>query len=207
MGSAAVQHLEAALRAKRLDGTLARSWEAAVRSSTGQPVVDRVLHGGWRRGEISEIVGPRSSGRTSLLVSTLAAATERGEIVGLIDACDAFDPVSAAAVGLDLSRVLWVRGPTVSLAASGQTMRETIVRRAIRAFDLILRAGGFGIVALDVADLPARWLRQLPMTTWLRLAHANEGRDTVGLVVGESPLGRSARGVSARLSATARWTG
>src|SRR5262249_59488899 len=73
--------------------------------------------------------------------------------------------------------------------------------------DLSVRAGGFSIVALDVADVPARHLRALPWTTWLRLSHANEGRDTVCLLVGESPMGKSARGTSVHLEAARRWTG
>src|SRR5262249_27396193 len=75
------------------------------------------------------------------------------------------------------------------------------------AVDLIVRAGGFSIVALDVADVPARHLRALPWTTWLRLSHANEGRDTVCLLVGESPMGKSARGTSVHFEAARCWTG
>jgi hypothetical protein len=176
-------------------------------ATTGQISLDRALGGGWRRGEISELVGARSSGRTSLLVTTLSAATDRGDIVGLVDACDCFDPAGAAACGLDLSRVLWIRGPSVTAEFCGRPLIETVVRRAIRAFDLLLRAGGFGIAVLDVADVPARWLRSVPMTTWLRMAHANEGRDTVGLMLGEAPMGRSARGATVRVQATSRWTG
>jgi hypothetical protein len=82
-----------------------------------------------------------------------------------------------------------------------------VVHRAVRAFDLIVRAGGFGVVALDVADVPARWLRALPLATWMRIARVNEGRDTVCLLVGEAPMSRSARGVSVRLTANGRWTG
>ena len=63
------------------------------------------------------------------------------------------------------------------------------------------------MVALDVADVPARHLRALPWTTWLRLSHANEGRESVCLLVGESPMGKSPRGISVHLEAARRWTG
>ena len=63
------------------------------------------------------------------------------------------------------------------------------------------------MVALDAADVPSRHLRALPWTTWLRLSHANEGRDSVCLLVGESPMGKSPRGISVHLEAARRWTG
>ena len=71
----------------------------------------------------------------------------------------------------------------------------------------MVRAGGFGIVALDLADVPAAILGRVPVTSWLRLAHANEGRDTVCLLLADHPVARSPRGVSVRLTATPRWRG
>jgi hypothetical protein len=156
---------------------------------------------------VSELVGARSTGRTSVLWATLAAATARGEVVGLVDAVDRFDPASAAGAGVDLARVLWVRGPNLTVELARPAVIERAVHQAIRALDLIMRAGGFSIVALDVADVPARHLRALPWTTWLRLAHTNEGRDAVCLLVGESAMGKSARGTSVHLQAECRWTG
>jgi len=209
MKSSAISRLEALLQQKQLDRTLTsvRPEPLSRSASTGLAELDAMIGGGWRRGEVSELVGARSSGRTSLLIASLAAATDRGEVVGLIDAVDRFDPGSAAAAGLKLDRVLWVRGPalTVELARSGAIDRA--VHQAVRAFDLVIRAGGFSVVALDVADVPARHVRALPWTTWLRLAHVNEGRDTVCLLVGESTMGKSARGVSVYLEAERRWTG
>jgi hypothetical protein len=84
---------------------------------------------------------------------------------------------------------------------------ESGIGKSECALDLIVRAGGFGVAALDVADVPSRYLCALPWTTWLRLAHANEGRDTVCLLVGDAPMGKSARGTSVRLDATHQWTG
>jgi hypothetical protein len=210
MKSAQLLRLESLLQAKRLDGTLTRSWLPETGASTrpsGVAAVDRALGGGWRRGEVSELIGARSSGRTSVLISTLAAATAEGGIVGLVDAVDRFDPGSAAAAGLDLDRVLWVRGPNLTVESARPDVIAAAVHRGIRAFDLIVRAGGFAVAALDVADVPARHLRALPWTTWLRLAHANEGRDTVCLLVGEAALGKSARGASVHLEAAHAWTG
>lgn len=213
MVSQAIQHIEGLLRARNLDGTLARPELVPATASTGLPALDDALGGGWRRGELSELCGPVSSGRTSVLVSTMAAATRRGEVVGLIDGIDRFDPAMAAAAGVDVTRVLWVRGPSVSTlserasAPSSLSSADAIVRRALRAADLIVRAGGFGVVVLDLVDVPVGTVRRVPASSWLRLAHANEGRDTVCLLLADVPVARSPRGWSVRLTARARWTG
>jgi recombination protein RecA len=209
MVSQAIQHIEGLLRARKLDGTLARPELVPATASSGLPTLDDALGGGWRRGELSELVGPASSGRTSVLITTMAAATGRGEVVGLIDSIDRFDPAMAAAAGVDVTRVLWVRGPSLcERRPSGRGHAdEAVVRRALRAADLIVRAGGFGVVALDLADLPADIVRRVPTSSWLRLAHANEGRDTVCLLLADVPVARSPRGWSVRLTAKARWVG
>src|SRR5262249_37455473 len=139
--------------------------------------------------------------------ATAAAATARGEVVGLVDAVDRFDPASAAAAGVDLDRGLWGRGPPPTGELSPPPVIGGAGHQAIRGGGPILGPAGVSIVALDVADVPARHLRALPWTTWLRLSHANEGRDTVCLLVGESPMGKSARGTSVHLEAARCWTG
>ena len=224
MRSAAIQRLESLLQAKRLAQTLPRPEHLPedAASTTGIAALDTALEGGWRRGEVSEILGRPSTGRTAVLVTTLAAATARGEIVALVDPFDQFDPVTASAAGLDLDRVLWVRGTSlIGGALAGRPAHpvvrshpfararliEDAVSRGVRAVDLIVRAGGFGVAALDLADVPSRVLSALPFTTWLRLAHANEGQRTVCLLVADGPVGRSARGASIQLDASRQWTG
>jgi hypothetical protein len=214
MRSATLERLESLLESRKLAGTLTSRAPEAVESparSTGVDALDVMLGGGWRQGEVSEIIGPRSSGRTSLLMATLASATGQGSVVALVDAFDRFDPVTAAQAGLDLDRVLWVRGPALSLdhrhSPAGRAFSDEVVSKAIRALDLIVRAGGFAVAALDLADVPSRHLRVLPFTTWMRLAHAVEGRDTACLLVGDEAIGKSARGVSVRLDTAARWSG
>ena len=212
MASAALSRLETLLAARKLDGTVARP-EAALwvkppgpLAPTGIASLDDALQGGWRRGDVSEVVGGPSSGRTGVLLATMAAATARGEIVGLVDAFDRLDPITMAATGVDVSRVLWVRGPALTLPGRPDMVARA-VNQAIRALDLILRAGGFGVVALDVAGAPARAFRDLAPATWLRLAHAIAHQPAVGLLIGDAPMGRSARGVSVRLTAVRQWTG
>jgi hypothetical protein len=210
MKSAAVAKLESLLETRKLGRTLLKSEEAdpaARLVPSGVATVDAALAGGWRRGEVSELVGGRSSGRTRVVLSTLATVTARGELAALVDAVDRFDPRTAAAAGLDLNRVLWVRGRSLSVESARPALIDHAVRQALRACDLIVRAGGFSVVVLDVADVPARALRALPFTTWLRLAHVNEGRETVCLLVGQTPMGSSARGASIAIDATSHWTG
>jgi hypothetical protein len=213
MVSQAIHDIEGLLRARKLDGTLAKLELVPAMASTGLDAFDHALGGGWRRGELSELTGPKTSGRTSLLLATLAAATARGEVVSLVDGLDRFDPALAAAAGVDVMRVLWVRGPSLttmpqrSPRTGDANLADMVVRRALRAADLIVRAGGFGIVALDLADMPAPLVRRVPVSSWMRIAHANEGRDTVCLLLADVPVARSPRGVSVRLTATPRWTG
>ncbi len=208
MASVALTHLTTLLQARKLDGTLTRPLSLGLpTTSTGVEALNHTLTGGWPRGHVSEIVGPASSGRTSVVMATLATATARGGVVAFVDVADRFDPESAAEAGVDLDRVLWVRGPSMTWGTSQSAVGDLAVRRGLRAFDLIVRAGGFAVVVLDLADVPEQAVRALPASTWLRLAHVHEGRDTVGLLLGTAPMGRSAGGVSLSLRGIGQWTG
>lgn len=202
--------VEALLRARKLDRTLVSARDASGAPcapemvSTGVFVLDQQLSGGFPLGQLSEIVGPHSSGRTSLMMAVLSAATSRGEMVALVDTFDVFDPASAAAAGVALDRMLWVRGetctPAFPLMATRQSGAERAIVRALKAANLILQAGGFGVVVLDLADAPGLALRHVPLTTWMRLQRVLEGQETVGIVLGSMPISRSAGGVSLVLS-------
>ncbi|MGI8673662.1 MAG: hypothetical protein ACR2LU_13765 [Luteitalea sp.] len=206
--------LDALLQSRRLDGTLAGRVPSTGWLSTGVPALDTSLAGGWPRGHVSEIVGPPSSGRTRVLVSTLVAATTRGDIAAWIDTVDRGDPAAAAAAGVRLPQVLWVRGTALSpglLAARPRRgdpdLTFTAVQRAVKAAHLVTQAGGFGLVVLDLCDIPSAVLRQLPSSTWLRLQRAIEGRETTMVVLGGEPVTRSAGGVSVRVQGRPRWDG
>ena len=90
---------------------------------TGIADLDARLDGGLPRGHLSELVGPRSSGRLAIAVSALAGATARGEAVALIDPLDMFDPVSAVGSGVDFERMLWIRGEAIELGAGQPVVR------------------------------------------------------------------------------------
>src|SRR5262249_3970066 len=155
---------------------------------------DARLGGGFPRGHLSELIGPRSSARTSLLLRTVAAATARGELVALVDALDMLDVGSAAAAGVGLDRLVLVCGHVVSNTGFCRDMNQRAVEQAMRAVALVLQAGNFGIVALDLAEAPSLAIRRLPFTTWLRLQRMVEGRQTVGILVGSEPMARSSAG-------------
>src|SRR5688572_4244970 len=144
----AVAVLESALATRKLDRTLTTALPPLERQDPSALAashidgLDACLGGGIPRGELSEIAGPRSSGRTSLLLQLMAAATARGELVALVDTCDRLDVASVTAAGVDVDRMLWVRGD----ATSGPLLADRVVERALKALNLILQAGGFGVV-------------------------------------------------------------
>lgn len=197
--------LESLLRARQLDRTLTTAiappdpHDDSVIAPSGITAFDAYLGGGFPRGQLSELVGPRSSGRTSVLLQALAAATTRGELVAIVDALDMFDVESAVAAGVDLERLLWVRGHVVINPGMCRDLNQRALEQAVRAFALVLQAGNFGLVVFDVAEAPADALRCLPFTTWLRLQRMVEGAETACLVVGNVPMARSSAGITIKL--------
>ena len=136
--------------------------------ATGIAALDALLGGGLARGRLSELHGPHSSGRTSLALALLARATERGEVVAVVDPADAFHPASARAAGVQLERVLWARPPGVA--------------EAVRASERLLQARGFAAVLLDAASGDAAW-QALPTAVWQRLTRAAAAGGSALIVV------------------------
>lgn len=200
--------LESLLRARRLDQTLTTALPAPdpdpeyACGPSGVPVFDARLGGGVPRGQVSEIVGGRSSGRCSLLTSMMAAATQRGELVALVDVLDMLDVASTAAAGVALDRLLWIRGHVAVNPGFCRDTNQRALEQAIRALALVLQAGNFGLVAFDAGEAPPEALRRLPFTTWLRLQRMVEGTQTVCVLVGPAPMARSAAGLTVRLGRT-----
>src|SRR5713226_1757861 len=118
--------------------------ESRIRETlaTGLPTLDAIIDG-FPRGAISEIVGQESSGRTTLVHALLAASTAKFEICAYVDTSDSFDPVSAAAAGVALAQLVWIR--------CGNDAGH-----ALKAADYLLHAGGFGAVVLDLGQVSAR---------------------------------------------------
>lgn len=161
--------------------------------STGIAEVDAST-GGIPRGAITEIFGPRSSGRTSLLYSALAYATAHEEICAIVDTSDAFAPTAAAAAGVDFDRLLWVR-------CAGN------LEHAFKAADLLLHAGGFGLVILDLGDVAGKDARRIISSWWYRFRRTVENRPTAILVISEEACTRSCAALTLELHGTGEWSG
>jgi recombination protein RecA len=238
--------------------------------TSGIPAID-ALTGGLPRGCLTEICGPASSGRTTVLLAALAAATRRGEFCAVVDASDALDPHSAAAAGVELDRLLWVRcgknppklhtrqndclisgasftgkaGESTgkigtreacpelaeqegvsSQAAfnfdrtgskenrlqgnvvkkmeleNGAHQSEHRLEQVLRATDLLLESGGFGLIALDLGDLPPQAARRIPLTTWFRFRRAVEPTPTILLAIEPHPIAGSCSSLLLQLGLT-----
>jgi hypothetical protein len=160
--------------------------------STGIAEID-TLTGGIPRGAITEIFGPRSSGRTSLIYSALAYATAHDEICALVDTSDVFAPTAAASAGMDFDRLLWVR------CASN-------LEHAFKATDLLLHAGGFGLVILDIGDVAGKDARRIISSWWYRFRRTVENRPTAIVVISEEACTRSCAAVTLELHGTPEWS-
>ena len=145
--------------------------------SSGVAEID-ALTDGLPRGAISEIFGPASSGRTSLMYSLLAYATTHEETCALVDTNDVFAPTAAAVAEMDFDRLLWVR-------CAGN------LEHAFKATDLLLHAGGFGLIILDLGDVPTKDARRIISSWWYRFRRTVEDRPTVLTVVSEEACTRS----------------
>jgi hypothetical protein len=191
--------MRAAILRQELESTLGSplSWQprpAPESLPSGIPEVD-TLAGGLPRGCFTEIHGPASSGRTTVLLSTLAQATARQEVCALVDAGDSLDPSSAAAAGVALDRLLWVR-------CGGNA------EHALKAADLLVQGGGFGLVALDLGDTPPETARRISLTSWFRLRRAVEHTPTVLLVLTRQPQAKTCASLSLALRRRkAAWCG
>src|SRR5215472_5981038 len=159
---------------------------------TGAPPIDK-LTGGLPRGCLTEIYGPPCSGRTSLLISTLASRTAVSEVCALVDARDAFDPHSAEAAGVKLQQLLWVRCRNID--------------QALRVTDLLILGGGFGLIALDLGDLPPHVVRYVPLQVLFRFRRAVEHTPTIFLVIEQESNAKTCASLvlSLRTQET-RWT-
>jgi hypothetical protein len=170
------------------------------------------LTGGLPRGCLTEICGTASSGRTSLLLAAMAAATQRQEACALVDVSDAFDPVSAANAGghkkkkweeRDVSRAASASFKSAVLAAEDQKKNssENCTEQALRVTDLLLQSGGFGLVIIDLGDVPVRTVRRIPLTSWFRFQRAVEPTPTVLLVISQAPCTQSCAAMVLKMKA------
>ncbi len=161
--------------------------------STGITEVD-ALSGGLPRGAITEIYGPASSGRTTLILSTLAMATNREEVCAVVDTNDSFHPASAASAGACLDRVLWMR--------CGSRLEH-----AFKATDLLLQGGGFGLVVLDLGEVPSQDSKRIISSWWYRFRRVVENTATTFVVIAQDSCVRSCASLTLKMiSSTDAWS-
>lgn len=183
--------LEDSLRGKVSAPFAVRRAALPEMAATGIPEIDR-LTGGLPRGCLTEITGAAGSGRMSFLVSLLAGLTQRGESCAVVDGRDAFDPCGAEAAGVTLGRLLLVRCSTVD--------------QALRGVDLLLHGGGFGLIALDLSDLPGATVRRVPLNAWFRFRRMVENTATILLLLEQESCAKSCASLVLRLEMeAARW--
>lgn len=250
---------------------------------TGIEVLDELLNGGLPQGALSEFVGPECSGRTSIALSFLARMTQEERVCAWIDVSNVFDPASAAAAGVDLRRLLWLRcGVTSStvrpasytfelpekyLAAPavkkglhgggfGRHPRQEVkglsnavgrllqseamaprcaepqprmrssqemvaspplrtqaaayrscapskpwphLERALRSADLLLQAGGFSAIVLDMGSLAPEFVSRVPLATWYRYRAAAERTQSSILLLTQYACAKSSAELILRL--------
>jgi recombination protein RecA len=250
---------------------------------TGIAALDEQLEGGLPVGAISELAGPECSGRTSVALAFVAGMTRAAKVCAWVDVSDALDPVSAAAAGVDLARLLWVRcgvqqdrneqqlpppgfalphqapppirkglhgggvgphprtetrglehaipeflghrcaepqrrvrgeresRPAAPLPAPARGMRPARKKKtwdrmdqALRATDLLLQAGGFSSLVLDMGGIAPEYARRVPLATWFRWRAAAERTQTSLVLLTQEGCAQSSAEVLVRFSTPAR---
>jgi len=148
--------------------------------STGIGSIDALI-GGIPCGAITEIVGSAwcSVGRKSLQTQMLASAA-RESFCALVDATDSFDPKSAEAAGVNLRHLLWIR-------CAGMGMKA--LEESFKSADLLLQgSGGFGLLIVDLANVPQKLVWRIPMSTWFRFRAVVEKLPTALVFVTACPV-------------------
>lgn len=254
---------------------------------TGVSEIDGMLEGGLPVGAITEMVGPESSGRTAVALSFLSHLTQAGKVCAWVDVSDTFAPESAAAAGIALSQVLWVRcgvseaepnppafkfslpdkymlsapakkglhgggcgghprnetkglpeavsgllRPEATAPRSGETQPKVRaeqeifmpqpqpsvpqrnarlapakpwrrIEQALRVTDLLLQAGGFSAIVLDMANIAPEHTSRVPLTTWFRYRAAAERTQASFLLLTQHPCAKSSGELLLRFQAGA----
>jgi hypothetical protein len=197
----------AALRIQ-IEHTLERRFPAALTpaprnlretAATGIPAADQMLEGGLPVGAISEITGPLSSGRTSLALSFVAGRTHEDCVCAWVDASDSLDAESAAACGVRLNHLLWVRCratlPARKQKNQSATKPWTQLDQAVRATDLLLQAGGFAAIVLDLGNTAPQDASRIPLASWFRFRQAADRTRCSLLILAQQALAQSSSAV------------
>ncbi len=142
-----------------------------------------------------------------------------------MDVSDAFDPLSAQSAGVNFAKLLWVRcgsSPQKKSFSSGNSFEtktkfeaktknnhfgrhaEGPVEQAIRVTDLLLQSGGFGLVIIDLGDVPVKLARRIPLTSWFRFQRAVENTPTVLFLTTSVPCAQTCASLQLKLQASGK---
>jgi hypothetical protein len=159
--------------------------------------IDALLGGGIPRGAITQVSGPGSSGKTSFALSAVASITQSGAACAWVDVSDSFSPESAAAAGIHLKRLLWLRMATERRARiAGKPWSQ--LDQALKSTDLLLQAGGFATIVLDLSDIHSQIAMRIPLATWHRFRLAAEHARSALLVLTQAPCASSCAALTLR---------
>jgi len=165
--------------------------------TTGICEVDAVLGGGISRRSITEVAGAVSTGKTSFGLSAIAAITQSGAACAWVDVSDALSPESAAAANIVLKRLLWLR----MSAERKQRVTDkpwSRLEQALKATDLLLQAGGFAAIVLDMSDVLPQHTMRIPLATWYRFRLAAEQARTALIFLSQAPCASSCAALALR---------
>ena len=193
--------LESLLRARKLDRTLTSLLPALPNAGgitdeyavapTGVTALDARLGGGFPRGQISDIAGARSSGRTSLLLQMLAAATRAaGTGRARRRARHARRRLGGSRRRRSRPAALDPRPGRHPIPGLCRDLNQRALDQAIKALTLVLQAGNFGLVVFDAADAPAPRARAAAVHD-LAAAAAHDRRQPDGVRAGRGRADRA----------------
>jgi hypothetical protein len=163
--------------------------------STGISEVDAVLGGGIPRGTITEVSGAASTGKTSFALSSIAAITQSGAACAWVDVNDALSPESAAAAHIVMKRLLWLRMSSDRKKPIGDKPWSRL-EQALKATDLLLQAGGFAAIVLDMSDVRPQDATRIPLQHWYRFRLSAEHARTALLLLTQTPCANSCAGLA-----------
>ena len=173
--------------------------------SSGVQAIDS-LTGGLPRGCLTEVCGPASSGRTSILLAALAAATQRQEVCALVDVSDALNPHLGRGcrcrfrqTAVDTLRENNIHHRDTE-AQRRMRKLEKPVEQALRVTDLLLQSVGFGLVIIDLGDTSLKMARRIPLATWFRFQRAVERTSTVLFVISQVPCAQTCASLLLKVS-------
>jgi hypothetical protein len=164
--------------------------------STGTAEIDAVLGGGIPRGSITEVAGAASTGKTSFALSSIAAITQSGAACAWVDVSDALSPESAAA-NIVMKRLLWLRMSSDRKKPVADKPWSRL-EQALTATDLLLQAGGFAAIVLDMSDVRPQDATRIPLQHWYRFRLAAEQARNALVLLTQTPCAKSCSALALR---------